>query len=912
MFDNPFDSLNENEDVFSYMAKERYSTVALFDLEKGVVTVHVNEFDPDTVGKEFPLSDYLLYMAESCRKANMDLSWFPSLGDMKDPDFTKSITKIVSLIRNEEIGFIKCEISPFGYSFDGSVSKVVYTTRDITGDIKEYDALIANINHQKDVEENYVDSKTGLFTMEYLRKILASISSTDDHIKYSLIKIDIRHFESVFEVFGTAASDDFANFLSKTLLKLIDRKSSILIHEYADSFYVLTESKKEVIDERMSIIRSLVQEYDIPIRLNMKCGVYHLHEKGLAPDIIINRAKMASDYIINDESVGICYYDESIKDEIIKKTDIKAYFHKAIKHREIELYYQPIYDTFTEKVAVMEALVRWNSPELGFVTPNMFIPVLEESGLIVKLDDYVLDRAFEDIRRAQARSLPVPVSINFSRPKIIQKGFADQLQAKLDRAGLEKSFIKIEVNEKALSASTDEVIRAVNELTAKGFIVAMDDFGSEDSSLNALKEFNISILKLDMKFFKNFDTNDKAKKIVEYAIKMAHAIGLRVVAEGVETKGQLDFLKKNGCEQIQGWYFAKAMPFELALKKVEEDGAHTLEDVNKAKRNLSRREEFLAKYRIEFSQKLILEFMSCANTKGNNAAINEMLKSICRYYQADRAYVFNVDNQNKTTTNIYEYIIPGNKRLASTMKDVPLSKVELWIDLLTKNDKVCINSIDDDYIVDSDEFKMLNKLNVDSFLAIPFYLNKQLIGYLGVDNPRFDYKNEYLLRTIAYFVFYDVSTKLAMDRLEKLSTYDTLTSVKNRNCYVEKVEELTHNMPKTLGALFCDLDDLKATNDEYGHEVGNTKLRILGSILKKIFPDYSYRVGGDEFVVLIPNIGEIEFGLLLDEFKYTIKADNEINVSVGSAFVNAPENIESVVTLADRRMYEDKNNKHNR
>jgi diguanylate cyclase (GGDEF)-like protein len=285
-----------------------------------------------------------------------------------------------------------------------------------------------------------------------------------------------------------------------------------------------------------------------------------------------------------------------------------------------------------------------------------------------------------------------------------------------------------------------------------------------------------------------------------------------------------------------------------------------------------------------------------------------MLKSICRYYQADRAYVFNIDNQNKTTTNIYEYIIPGSKRMTSPMKDVPLSKLQLWIDLLS-NDKICINSVDDDELIESEEFKSFNKLNVDSFLAIPFYLNKQLIGYLGVDNPRFDYRNEYLLRTIAYFVFYDVSTKLAMDRLEKLSTYDTLTSVKNRNCYVEKLEELTINKPKTLAVIFSDLDDLKQTNDEYGHEVGNTKLRILGSILKKIFPENSYRVGGDEFVVMIPNIGEIEFGLLLDEFKNTLKLDNEISVSVGSAYVNMPENIEAVITLADRRMYEDKNSK---
>jgi GGDEF domain-containing protein len=301
MFDNPFDFNNNDEEVFSYMAKEQYSTVVVFNLEKSVVTVYVNEFDFDIVGKDVPLADYLLYMAESCRNVNMDLSWFPTLSDMKDPDFTKSITKIVSLIKNENIEFIKCEICPFGYSFDGSVNKVIYTTRNITNDIREYDALIANINHQNDIEENYVDSKTGLFTMEYLHKILSSISSTDDHIKYSLVKIDIRHYESVFEVFGTSASDEFVSFLSKTLLKLIDRKNSILIHEHADSFYILTEGKKEIIDERMGIISSLVSEYDIPIRLAMKCGVYHITEKGLAPDIIINRAKMASDHIVNDE-----------------------------------------------------------------------------------------------------------------------------------------------------------------------------------------------------------------------------------------------------------------------------------------------------------------------------------------------------------------------------------------------------------------------------------------------------------------------------------------------------------------------------------------------------------------------------------------------------------------------------------
>ena len=139
MFDEPFNNNVNNEEVFSYMAKENYTSVALFDLEKSLVKVYVHNYDPDTVGKEIPLMEYLLYMAESCKREDMDLSWFPSLNDMKDPDFNKNITKIVSLIKNENIEFIKCEIIPFGYSFDGTVNKVLYTTRSITEDIREYD-----------------------------------------------------------------------------------------------------------------------------------------------------------------------------------------------------------------------------------------------------------------------------------------------------------------------------------------------------------------------------------------------------------------------------------------------------------------------------------------------------------------------------------------------------------------------------------------------------------------------------------------------------------------------------------------------------------------------------------------------------------------------------------------------------
>ena len=237
---------------------------------------------------------------------------------------------------------------------------------------------------------------------------------------------------------------------------------------------------------------------------------------------------------------------------------------KALANEEFLVYYQPKYDPRTDELRGAEALIRWNSPANGgLIPPGRFIPIFEKNGFITKIDHYMLEHVARDQKEwLDGGKKCVPVSVNVSRAHFIEDDLAEQIRDIVDRAGTPHELIEIELTESAFFDDKNALISTIRKLRDYGFAVSMDDFGSGYSSLNSLKEMPLDILKLDADFFRNDDTDGRGRIVVAEAINLARRLSMKTVAEGVEEKDQVDFLAQEGCDMIQGYYYAKPMPHD--------------------------------------------------------------------------------------------------------------------------------------------------------------------------------------------------------------------------------------------------------------------------------------------------------------------------------------------------------------
>lgn len=280
----------------------------------------------------------------------------------------------------------------------------------------------------------------------------------------------------------------------------------------------------------------------------------------------------------NSAENAIMFYDRKLIDALIWEERVIAGLDEAIANEEFEVYFQPKYHPATEELLGAEALIRWNSPKDGFISPGRFIPVLEKTGLITKIDDYMLTHVAKKQAEWKNEGYEiVPVSVNVSRTHFADPGLAGHICEMVDRFGLDHKYIEIELTESAFFDDKERLIDTVTLLQRYGFEVSMDDFGSGYSSLNSLKDLPLNVLKLDAEFFNGgrYDCEDAERGyiVVGEAIRLAKSLNMRTVAEGIEERDQVEILADMGCDMIQGFYFAKPMPFgdyENRMKKTED------------------------------------------------------------------------------------------------------------------------------------------------------------------------------------------------------------------------------------------------------------------------------------------------------------------------------------------------------
>jgi EAL domain-containing protein (putative c-di-GMP-specific phosphodiesterase class I) len=266
------------------------------------------------------------------------------------------------------------------------------------------------------------------------------------------------------------------------------------------------------------------------------------------------------------------FYSREMNARSMQRLDLESNMRRALERSEFLLHYQPKASLSTGRITGFEALLRWQRGQGGLVLPAEFVPLLEDTGLIVPVGEWVIDAVCRQLADWRKAGVPlVPVAINLSARQFKEKNFGDVIERILRAHDIEPRYIELEITESSLMVNTEEVMRTLSQLKACGLRLSIDDFGTGYSSLGYLRRFPLDTLKIDRSFVNDIATDAGGANITRAVISMAHNLGLNVVAEGVETEAQLAFLCANGCAEMQGYYFARPLSVEDSLQWLREN-----------------------------------------------------------------------------------------------------------------------------------------------------------------------------------------------------------------------------------------------------------------------------------------------------------------------------------------------------
>ena len=390
--------------------------------------------------------------------------------------------------------------------------------------------------------------------------------TTKSRKNYAVVQLRLEKYKNFCTAFGLKQGENLLEKINATLAIFVNKKELVSHAEEADFLLLLLYQNEETLNIRIRNLMSILQEQNKEQKIYFTAGVCTLTKK---EDIssIISYAGIAIPRLPHMQN-EIAYFNEEMKENLVWERHIEDDMEKALINHEFQVYLQPKYSTKKEVLSAAEALVRWTHPVLGFISPGKFIPLFEKNGFILQLDDYMLT----EVSRIQATWLSqgkklVPISVNVSRAHFAEDNLAEHICSIVDKFKVPHECIELELTESAFFDDKNTLLTTIRKLKSFGFKVSMDDFGAGYSSLNSLKELPLDIIKLDGEFFRSVDDIKRSNLIVGETITLAKKLGMEIVAEGIETREQVDFLAKNDCDLIQGFYFSKPLPIKEFEKK---------------------------------------------------------------------------------------------------------------------------------------------------------------------------------------------------------------------------------------------------------------------------------------------------------------------------------------------------------
>ena len=416
------------------------------------------------------------------------------------------------------------------------------------------------------------DPLTGLYNQAFFFQYAEQFDHHHPGLSMDAAIVDIMHFHLLNELYGRETGNDLLKKLAVETLAFAREANGLVCRKEADTFLLYCPHlvSFEPLVERLE---KALCDPKIRMPVQVRIGVYSEADQTISVPSRFDRAKLALDTVRASFLSKISFYDSEMHRQALLSQQLINEMENALEQKQFQVYYQPKYSILGEKpvLSSAEALIRWHHPELGMISPGVFIPLFENNGLISKLDHFVWKKAAAQIRRWRDQfGITLPVSVNISRVDLFDPGLIPLLRGLVKENGLTPSDLLLEITESAYTENSSQIIQIVEELRSLGFRIEMDDFGAGYSSLNMLSEMPTDIIKLDMGFIRNVFRNEKNLHILKMMIGIKNFLAVPIVAEGVETKEQYDLLRELGCDIVQGYYFSPPLPPEKLEPLMEE------------------------------------------------------------------------------------------------------------------------------------------------------------------------------------------------------------------------------------------------------------------------------------------------------------------------------------------------------
>ena len=416
------------------------------------------------------------------------------------------------------------------------------------------------------------DRLTLLYSRNFFLEYANRLYRYSPDLRMDAVTINIEQFHTINDVNGREFGDEVLRVIGGEIRAFLAETKGIAARLEADRFDIYCVQQPDY-QALLSRFQKKVNTLSPNVNIHLRMGVKPWQED-LEPLLLFDRAHAACNRARGDFQNPLMIYDEDMRARELLNQRLLNDLRAAVEKRQFRVFYQPKYDIQCNppRLSSAEALIRWQHPELGMISPGEFVPLFEGNGLIGVVDHFVWREAAGQIARWREKyDFMLPVSVNLSRSDVFDPTLVDRLVALVRENGLEFRDLKLEVTESAYTEKANNLLEVVRKLRGLGFEIEMDDFGSGYSSLNMLSDMPIDVLKMDMKFVRNIESSETDLRLVKLILDIAKYLKLNVVAEGVETEGQLALLKGAGCDLVQGYYFSKPLPPEEFEKLIERE-----------------------------------------------------------------------------------------------------------------------------------------------------------------------------------------------------------------------------------------------------------------------------------------------------------------------------------------------------
>ena len=710
------------------------------------------------------------------------------------------------------------------------------------------------------VNQFQYDQLTGLYSREFFCQKVQERLKQNPEREYSLLCANVENFKLYNDAFGTAAGDRLLKQIAEAFRALMG-KTGICGRYRADRFFCLQERTPEY-QNRIALGADGRNSSIVPVKnAVMKWGIYEITDRTVPVERMCDRALLALESIKGQYKKYYAVYDARLREKLLREQAITDAMESALAQEQFVVYLQPKYSLTGNCIAGAEALVRWNHPQLGFISPGVFIPLFEKNGFISRMDRYVWERVCATLRDWQDKGLtPVPVSVNVSRGDVYQADLADTLLELTQQYGVDPAYLHLEITESAYAENLNQIIAAVDQLRDRGFVIEMDDFGSGYSSLNMLGQMKLDVLKLDTKLIQNETVKPADRSILNDIITMAHRLWLSVVAEGVETREQLERLRKINCDCVQGNFFAKPIPvpeFEELLKA-----------------QAPRRQACCQLHQKEARGPCLLVADESA----------EYRQGICQVF-ADVYPVAAVSDAPGVLAYLEEH---GADAVCAMLLSMTLPRDGAAVVLKALRQK--------------SEFWQIPVLSTipcgEMLEQLP--LARETEDFICKCHPQQD-----LRRRVARLVDMAAFRKRESSLREE-ANQDYLTGLLNRRGLQAAMDSLRkENLP--MAVCLFDLDEMKTVNDTLGHTAGDRMLRSFAALLRRQTRsgDILCRYGGDEFLMILKGMnGEEAAGKRGEQICRLFREQFQGACSCGIAMCTADEEpLPKLIERADQALY---------